>query len=426
VYAGLKITVPFLAPSEVIQMLNHPFGAVAVTITLLFALLFPIVPIASDHIDGPVTRREGGADITDLYAFPAEDAGRLVLIMNLYPLLPGNGHFLEAVSYEFLLRPAAATGSGLATGFTLGDEVKIACRFAGRGKDEPEIVSCSGGDISISGSLGETLGDPATDGGRLFAGPRADAFFFHGDWARQASKQGLLQEPENDNIMADTNVLSIVLELDIAGLGLGNAKLLAIAAQTMTQDDESAPWRRLDRVGRPEITNVSMVAHDDDRELRDSYNQLEPFSANKQDLALYRERLRRNIAFFDAIDQVRDWPSPWLDLLADLLVHDYLVVDPGLPCSGASYFEIESSLMRRLPHTRCGGRVPEDDVMDTIFTLLINGGHGRQVRDGVDAPSPDLPDGFPYLAEPNSGIKAWIKARFGQESVRPQTVETGE
>jgi hypothetical protein len=407
-------------------MHNHPIGAVAVTITLLFTLLSPIGPLASDHIDGPVTRREGGADITDLYAFPAADTGWLVLIMNLYPLLPDNGHFLEAVSYEFLLRSAAAAGSGLATGFTLGDEVKIACRFDAHGKEVPEIVRCSGGGISVSGSLGETLGDRTMDGVRLFAGPRADAFFFHGDWATQASKKGVLNEPENDNILADTNVLSIVLELEIARLGLGNAKLLAIAAQTMTQDDEGAPWRRLDRVGRPEITNVSMVAHDEDRELRDSYNQLEPFSENKRDLAPYRERLRRNIGFFDAIDQVRDWPPQWADVLAGLLVQDYLVVDPGLPCGGSSYFEIESSLMRRLPHARCGGRVPEDDVMDTIFTLLINGGHGRQVRDGVDAPSPDLPDGFPYLAEPNSGVKAWVKARFGQKTVRPRTGETGE
>ena len=33
----------------------------------------------------------------------------------------------------------------------------------------------------------------------------------------------------------------------------------------------------------------------------------------------------------------------------------------------------------------CGGRTLNDDVMDTIFTLLVNAGHGPTIRDGVDA-----------------------------------------
>lgn len=407
-------------------MHRHPIGMISVVITLLLVLLSPINPRASDHIDGPVTRRDGGTDITDLYAFPAADRGWLVLIMNLYPLLPADGHFLEKVSYEFLLRPAVVTGKGLKTGFALGDEVKITCRFAKGGEDAPEIARCSGAGINVSGRLSETLGDRIKDGVQLFAGPRADAFFFYSEWATKASKQGRLEEPENDNTMANANVLSIVLELEIARLGLDDAILLAIAAQTMTQDKEGEPWRRLDRIGRPEITNVSMVAHDGDKELRDSYNQLEPFSTSDGDLVPYRERLRRNIDFFDAIDQVKDWSPQWADVLAELLVQDYLVVDPSMPCGDSSYFEIESSLLRQMPHNRCGGRTPEDDVMDRIFSLLINGGHAGQVRDGVDVPSPDLSDGFPYLAKPNSGFMAWIKAHLGQKSVRPQTGESDE
>ncbi len=396
--------------------------AIKTIVPALLALLgqpIPVVSLASDHVDGPVTRREGGADITDLYAFPAPDSGWLVLIMNLYPLLPANGHFQEAVSYEFLLRPAAVAGTGLKTAFSPGDEIRIACRFSARGEDEPDTVHCSGGGIEVSGPLGETAGDRARDGALLFAGRRADPFFFNAEWATKASEEGVLLEPEDDNIMEDANVLSIVIEIEASRLGLGTADLLAVAAQTMTRDAEDAPWRRLDRIGRPEITNVSMVAHGDDEELRDAYNQLAPFSADVKDLAPYRARLRRNIGFFDAIDQVEDWPSQWVEVLADLLVQDYLLVDLSKPCGGSSYFAIESSLLRTQRHTRCGGRLPQDDVMDRVFTLLINAGQGRPLRDGVDAPTPALPVDFPYLAEPSSGPAAWLKAFFGQKKVRP-------
>jgi hypothetical protein len=39
--------------------------------------------------------------------------------------------------------------------------------------------------------------------------------------------------------------------------------------------------------------------------------------------------------------------------------------------------------------------------MDRIFTLLITGGNGPAIRDGVDRSSRPATQTFPYLAEPN-------------------------
>jgi hypothetical protein len=39
--------------------------------------------------------------------------------------------------------------------------------------------------------------------------------------------------------------------------------------------------------------------------------------------------------------------------------------------------------------------------MDTLFTLLINAGNGRPVRDGVDQATRPASRTFPYLAAPN-------------------------
>jgi hypothetical protein len=40
-------------------------------------------------------------------------------------------------------------------------------------------------------------------------------------------------------------------------------------------------------------------------------------------------------------------------------------------------------------------------VMDTIFTLLVNGGNGPVIRDGVDQATWPASSTFPYLAPPN-------------------------
>ena len=57
--------------------------------------------------------------------------------------------------------------------------------------------------------------------------------------------------------------------------------------------------------------------------------------------------------------------------------------------------------MEGRPHATCGGRALNDDVMDTIFTLLINAGNGPIIRDGVDQPRGPATQTFPYLAPPN-------------------------
>jgi hypothetical protein len=42
-----------------------------------------------------------------------------------------------------------------------------------------------------------------------------------------------------------------------------------------------------------------------------------------------------------------------------------------------------------------------DDVMDTIFTQLVNAGRRPTIRDGVDGATRPGSVAFPYLAPPN-------------------------
>jgi hypothetical protein len=245
---------------------------------------------------------------------------------------------------------------------------------------------------------------------RLFAGMRTDPFFFNSDWATAASTKGKILPPKDDNVMNRINVLSLVMEVDLAKLFGGSVPMVAVAAEAFAQDNPQAPVRRMDRLGRPEITNVSLVAGEGAADLRDQYNLDQPFRVSKANQDAYRERLVKNIAYYDALDGKKAWIDTDRDLLANLLVDDFLLVDLAKPCTGSTFLEIEKALVAHKPHQSCGGRLPDDDIMDVLFTLYIAGLNGERVRDGVDAPARPASSAFPYLQEPDLSVIAKGKA----------------
>ena len=87
--------------------------------------------------------------------------------------------------------------------------------------------------------------------------------------------------------------------------------------------------------------------------------------------------------------------------LTELLLADYLVMDVSKPYAEESFFEIEQALLEGRAHETCGGRSLNDDVMDTLYTLMINGGNGPRISDGVDQATVPASRTFPYLAPPN-------------------------
>jgi len=115
-------------------------------------------------------------------------------------------------------------------------------------------------------------------------------------------------------------------------------------------------------------------------------------------------RLNANLAFWDGLDGKTDWPASadGAHPLTALILADYLVVDVTKPyAEHGSFLEIELAARRGEAHQTCGGRAPNDDVMDTIFTLLVNAGNGPVIRDGVDQATRPASRAFPYLASSN-------------------------
>ena len=116
-----------------------------------------------------------------------------------------------------------------------------------------------------------------------------------------------------------------------------------------------------------------------DLEIRDLYNMEDAFELGESYQGAYRARLNANLAFWDGLDGAVDWPvdGDGAHPLTELLLADYLVVDVTKPyVEQGSFLEPEMAALRGAEHETCGGRTLNDDVMDRLFTLVVNAGNG--------------------------------------------------
>lgn len=388
---------------------------------LCLFFLVPCAAIATDHIDGPLTSQHPVADITDLYAFPGPGKpNKLVLILNSYPAVPANGHFSDKLVYRFLIKPASISAQGNDARFEQAATIySIDCVFETPQEHKDHRVSCTiNNGLVVSGPL-ETTIDQTENGIRLFAGARADAFLFNADWTQTIVSKGVIPEPANSNDITRLNVLSLAIEIDIMQwLQPDHRHILAIAAEISRRSNDNNPGKVLDRVGRPEITNIHLIARDNATEIRDQYNQQSILTVTAEQLARYQQRIIKNINYYDALDAQTDWKGEWKNSLARLLANDYLMLDMSRPFSPQGYFDIEQSMLASRPHTRSGGRVPHDHVITALLSTLINGGHAAPVADGIrgDLGLPETE--FPYLKPADTGVIARIKAYIARFIVK--------
>ena len=364
----------------------------------------------SDHISGPRALADPIADITDLYAFPSpEGHGSLVLVLNTLPFASPTARFSDALLYRFRIRALTRNGTGDGSPFSpTEDDIVIDCVFS---TPEPE----DGGEQHCTCTLpsGDTVtvqvgADRATvgNGTRLFAGPRWDPFILDAPAMLKTIATGELAFTDPGAIYLDgKNVLGLVVELDCPGV-LGDADLVGVAAETLTRGKLNV---RLESAGRPEVPNMMLGPTQFDRvnrdlEIRDLYNMDDAFHPAHHYEGAYRARLNANLAFWDGLDGTIDWPldSGGAHPLTELVLADYLVVDVTKPyAENGSFLEIELAARTGCAHETCGGRALNDDVMDKLFTLLINAGRGPVIRDGVDQATRPASQTFPYLAAPN-------------------------
>jgi hypothetical protein len=277
------------------------------------------------------------------------------------------------------------------------------------GADGPHPVEQEG---TCTTPAGETVSFRVNDeqvgsghGVRAFAGPRWDPFIMDAPAALKTIATGKLAFTDPGSIFLDgKNVLGLVVEIDSALLD--GAELVGVVAETLTRGKFNV---RIERVGRPEVKNMMLAPKqfdpvNRDLEIRDLYNMEDAFQLGDAYQGAYRARLNANLAFWDGLDGKADWSTDGNGdhPLTELVLADFLVVDLTKPyAEQGSFFEIELAARRGETHETCGGRGLNDDVMDTIFTQLVNAGNGPIIRDGVDQATKPASRTFPYLAPPN-------------------------
>ncbi|TCO22343.1 uncharacterized protein DUF4331 [Kribbella steppae] len=351
------------------------------------------------------------ADITDVYAFPSpERPGRLVLVLNTLPFAKPSDLLSDGLVYRFRLRPLTASAPGDPVPFTvLAEEFVFDCVFSppawsdGNQGTQEGTVTMPAGD-AVSFRVNNVEGG-SSQGIRVFAGPRWDPFIMDAPAALKTIATGELAFTDPGSIFLDgKNVLSLVVEVD--STLLGGADLVGVVGETLTRGKFNV---RIERVGRPEVKNMMLAPKqfdpvNRDLEIRDLYNLEDAFGLGPAYQGAYRARLNANLAFWDGLDGKTDWAidEHGDHPLTKLILADFLVVDLTKPyAEQASFLEIELAARRGKTHETCGGRALNDDVIDTIFTQLVNAGNGPVIRDGVDQASRPASTTFPYLAAPN-------------------------
>ena len=255
-------------------MFASRLAAVVAAFLIAGAGVAPLAASASDHQDTLyLATNRPGADLTDVFVFPAADPKNVVLAMDVHPLIPaGEGttaHFDPGVMYQFHIAHGKANFSQdqviqfKATG--AGDDQKITMYGPKRGP--------GGLTATWATPMGSATYDTPTPIGRgvmVYAGPRQDPFYFDlarflqivpdRDFKKQpnppAPSAMCFRKPgQAQDFLAQFNVLALVVEIPRTMLAdtAGNEGIVHVWATTSIASPGSSTYHQIERLGRPAV-----------------------------------------------------------------------------------------------------------------------------------------------------------------------------
>ncbi|MCO4782736.1 MAG: DUF4331 family protein [Candidatus Cloacimonetes bacterium] len=365
---------------------------------------------ASDHIDffggSKNTTIPRALDLTDFYAWTPEE-GKLVVAVNAHlAAIPGKTQFSEQALYKFRLRNVEMQD-------TPSKMVKFP-KVIGTSEDEVTITCQIKNNDAICG-LGNVAGEQTAEGLTVYSGVRGDSFILDAVWARKRFSESGKPEviaptplAKPSNFSDFLNVLNLTVEIDIAKVLGSDRSLVGVFSEVV------AGGTRVDRVGRPEVTNmiirtdmkVAIGVDSDGQPIQESikhiYNNADTFQLSPQAKGLFSKFIAAGITGWDKQDAKTDWTSTAQVDLTNLLVNDYLVVDTTKTCAYnvKTFLDIERSIEGT--YTSCGGRTPSEDIIDTLTSFYVAGPNASKEAygDGVTR-TLNPPSKFaPYFSKP--------------------------
>jgi len=254
----------------------------------------------SDHQDAPATVERPGADITDMYVFPARNPKNVVFALDVHPLIPrglaANESFDPGVLYQIKIDTAGDYHEHTIIQFKAsGAGPNQTVSLYGPSAISPGLTSHLGGSPVASTTLGKTTLLPGSMA--FFAGARKDPFFF--DLTQffkivpdrnfknhphvPASSASCFRKTGSD-YLADFNVLSLIVEMPRSVLANArNHGRINVWATTSVAQSADGSYAQIERWGRPAVKEA-LEPYD----LHDATNRAEPYADPVLEGAIYK------------------------------------------------------------------------------------------------------------------------------------------
>jgi len=372
-------------------------AAAALTLVLGGA---PLLVTGADHLDAPalghtssgssvdLVSTHGDRDINDVYVFNNAARTRTVFAMTTNPAVnvPTVDSFVNFGTNVRYVINVDRTGDAV-------QDLAFVWRFGSAGTNgQPYTVWRFTGANARSLAHGVQIGSGWTGGtgigtangdAKVFAGVRADPFFFDllgflgtvlGVGPSQLGNCGAA----NCDFFAPLNTNAVVLEVPNDSIGATN-----IGVWGTTSYWEGGAWHKADQMGRPAINTVFNTKYVTPAANKNLFNETPPSQQNSSSLP-FHGNVVATLTNINGIlkDGCADYDATTANAIANFLLPDVLTYKVGSKADGTAF----------------NGRALSDDVIDAELNVTTN---GCVKSDNSDASGHTYLSSFPYLGVPN-------------------------
>jgi len=391
----------------------------------LAGISFVVLPArAADHGDAPLVSQDQGADIGDSYLFlDPNDNSKAILAFDVHGfIVPGEnanfGNFDSTIRFRFDIENTgdAAPDLSINVSFSplisksVGQIATVRIQPGQQVFHAPATVSSAGADAAPA----QVVTTDPTTGIKFFAGLVDDPFFFDAVAFSKFVASVNAGSPNagvfsrGRDTFAGYNINMIAMEVPLTLIrGAGNNTKIGLSVETQRRhitvlaattkplsDDPTAAgttdsgyetergtFRTLDRAGIPAV-NIVFIPQN----MKDLYNRSSPIDDAAGVFAPFIVASAQHLG----VDQAH------INTLAAVAVTkgDYLRLDTTIANTGTGG---GSNGAAAFPN----GRRPQDDVIDTLLTIINN---GNTLGDNVNANDVPFQNSFPFFALPHQGL----------------------
>ena len=369
----------------------------------------PLLAAGADHLDAPALggltngvtsdfaphSDHGNRDINDVYVFGNSGHTRTTFAMTTNPAvnlgLQGEKTFGTNVRYVINVDRTGDAVQDLAYVWRFGPATGLVQSYTVTRYTGANARSLAHGIQIGSGSTGGTGIGAAKDGAKVFAGVRADPFFFDltgfigtlfGIGTDCLSVTSATCNPTD--FFSGLNTNALVLEVPNDSIGGSH---LGVWGVTTWWNGSS--WQAGDQMGRPAINTVfnTKLVDANSGQTKNRFNTTPPSEQRTAFGGLFRTNAITTLTNINAVLGTKaafgckDYDAATAGAIADILLPDMLTYNVTTPANGEAL----------------NGRALADDVIDAELGITTN---GCVTSDGVPAHT-DYLSSFPYLGVPH-------------------------